>query len=49
MRDQALLGSGDLALEDKLDIMAPLIHDFLGREVCGLAAVQPEQRHTSRY
>ena len=29
-----ILDSGHFALEDKLDVMAPLIHDFLDRKVC---------------
>ena len=28
-----LLDTGHFALEDKLDVMAPLIHDFLDRKV----------------
>jgi pimeloyl-ACP methyl ester carboxylesterase len=30
-----LLDTGHFALEDKPDVMAPLIHDFLDREVAG--------------
>ncbi len=30
-----IIDAGHFALEDKLDVMAPLIHDFLDREVCG--------------
>ncbi|APO73143.1 alpha/beta hydrolase family protein [Rhizobium etli 8C-3] len=30
-----LLDTGHFALEDKLDVIAPLIHDFLGRELAG--------------
>jgi pimeloyl-ACP methyl ester carboxylesterase len=30
-----LLDTGHFALEDKLDVMAPLIHDFLDRKVAG--------------
>jgi pimeloyl-ACP methyl ester carboxylesterase len=29
-----ILDSGHFALEDRLDVMAPLIHDFLDRNVC---------------
>jgi pimeloyl-ACP methyl ester carboxylesterase len=29
-----LLDSGHFALEDRLDVMAPLIHDFLDRKLC---------------
>lgn len=29
-----ILDSGHFALEDKLDVMAPLIHDFLDRKLC---------------
>jgi hypothetical protein len=29
-----ILDSGHFALEDKLDVMAPLIRDFLDRKVC---------------
>jgi pimeloyl-ACP methyl ester carboxylesterase len=28
-----LLPTGHFALEDKLDVMAPLIHDFLDRKI----------------
>jgi pimeloyl-ACP methyl ester carboxylesterase len=28
-----LLGTGHFALEDKLDVMTPLVHDFLDRNV----------------
>ena len=29
-----ILDSGHFALEDRLDVMAPLIHDFLDRKIC---------------
>jgi hypothetical protein len=35
-----LLDTGHFALEDKLDVMAPLIHDFLDRKV---AAAPPSK------
>ncbi|MGO7422499.1 alpha/beta fold hydrolase, partial [Rhizobium ruizarguesonis] len=29
-----ILDSGHFALEDKLEVMAPLIRDFLDRKIC---------------
>jgi hypothetical protein len=37
-----LLDTGHFALEDKLDVMAPLIHDFLDREDVHAGILPPQ-------